>query len=320
LRATFYRWLQVWPEVCKDEARSPRVLGVGDLHIENFGTWRDADGRLVWGLNDFDEAGTYPYTMDLVRLATSALLAVRENNLSMRPKEAVARILKWYTAGLRKGGRPFVLAEDHEWLRGIAESKLRDPVEFWRKMDDLPALKGEPPRGVREAIAETLPQRGLQYRLTRRFAGLGGRGHPRFVAIADYRGGKLAREIKAMGPVSPGWLKPDRTPQPSQYALILRRAVRCPDPFVRLSGTWIVRRLSPYCSRIELTCLGPGRSELRLLEAMGWETANVHLGSPRQRKGILEDLRRRKAGWLVRASEDMAEVVEKDCRVWKAHA
>ena len=28
---------------------APQVLSVGDLHLENFGTWRDADGRLVWG-------------------------------------------------------------------------------------------------------------------------------------------------------------------------------------------------------------------------------------------------------------------------------
>src|SRR5882672_10016625 len=39
-RATFYRWLQLWPEVCADLAKAPKVLAVGDLHIENFGTWR----------------------------------------------------------------------------------------------------------------------------------------------------------------------------------------------------------------------------------------------------------------------------------------
>src|SRR6267378_1690992 len=49
LRATFYRWVQVWPEVCSEIHTAPRVLGVGDLHVENFGTWRDSDGRLVWG-------------------------------------------------------------------------------------------------------------------------------------------------------------------------------------------------------------------------------------------------------------------------------
>ncbi len=50
LRATFYRWIQVWPGVCSDLAKAPKVLAVGDLHIENFGTWRDAEGRLIWAL------------------------------------------------------------------------------------------------------------------------------------------------------------------------------------------------------------------------------------------------------------------------------
>ena len=69
LRATFYRWVQRWPEVCPELAAAPAVLSVGDLHIENFGTWRDAEGRLIWGINDFDEAYPMPYTNDLVRLA-----------------------------------------------------------------------------------------------------------------------------------------------------------------------------------------------------------------------------------------------------------
>ena len=42
-RATFYRWLQLWPVVCEDLAKAPKVLAVGDLHIENFGTWRDTE-------------------------------------------------------------------------------------------------------------------------------------------------------------------------------------------------------------------------------------------------------------------------------------
>ena len=53
LRSTFYRWAQVYPEVCPELAKAPAVLAVGDLHIENFGTWRDAEGRLIWGVNDF---------------------------------------------------------------------------------------------------------------------------------------------------------------------------------------------------------------------------------------------------------------------------
>src|SRR5713101_8301715 len=49
LRATFYRWIQVWPTVCASLLHAPTVLAVGDVHVENFGTWRDLEGRLIWG-------------------------------------------------------------------------------------------------------------------------------------------------------------------------------------------------------------------------------------------------------------------------------
>lgn len=52
LRATFYRWGPLWRDTCPDLVETPRVLAVGDLHVENFGTWRDKEGRLVWGVND----------------------------------------------------------------------------------------------------------------------------------------------------------------------------------------------------------------------------------------------------------------------------
>jgi uncharacterized protein (DUF2252 family) len=92
LRATYYRWAQIWPEVCTEAARAPRVLAVGDLHVENFGTWRDSEGRLVWGINDFDEAWRLPYTNDLVRLTTSALIG----DMACEPDEAAAAILAGY--------------------------------------------------------------------------------------------------------------------------------------------------------------------------------------------------------------------------------
>src|SRR5574337_1367356 len=79
LRATFYRWAQLWPKICPGLANAPSVLAVGDLHVENFGTWCDLEGRLIWGVNDFDEAYPMAYTNDLVRLAVSAHLAIAAN-------------------------------------------------------------------------------------------------------------------------------------------------------------------------------------------------------------------------------------------------
>jgi Uncharacterized protein conserved in bacteria (DUF2252) len=316
-RATFYRWVQLWPEVCPELNRLPHVLSVGDLHVENFGTWRDTDGRLIWGVNDFDEACVYPYTMDLVRLATSALLATRAEHLAMKPKDAAAAILEGYQTVMNEGGRPFVLGESHSWLRAIAESKLRDPVLFWKKMDANPTAKGEIPESAREAIEHMLPEPGLRYRLARRRAGLGSLGRTRLVGIAEWKGGRVAREAKALLPSALQCVNPNQVPSEILYAAILRRAVRCPDPFVQMRGHWIVRRLSPHCSRIELDTLPSNREECRLLESMGRETGNIHVGTEEKRRAILKDLRGRKGSWLLAAAQAMAEAAEKDWRVWK---
>src|SRR6266566_9503714 len=93
-RATFYRWLQLWPELCGHLAKAPAVLGIGDLHVENFGTWRDIEGRLIWGINDFDEATSLPYTCDLVRLATSAYLAIAADHPRISKVHASRAILR----------------------------------------------------------------------------------------------------------------------------------------------------------------------------------------------------------------------------------
>ncbi len=316
LRATFYRWMQVWEELCPGLQHVPRILSVGDLHVENFGTWRDTDGRLIWGINDFDEACVFPYTLDLIRLATSALLAAREDRLAMTPNNSAEAILDGYQHGLEQGGKPFVLGEDHAWLRAIAESKLRDPVQFWQKMEQLPAVRGEVPESAREALEHLLPEPGIAYRLVHRIAGMGSLGRVRIVALAEWKGGLIAREAKALAPSAAHWADP-RTPREILYGAILRRSVRCPDPYVQLRGHWIVRRLSPHCSRIELEALGTARGELRLVQAMGQETANVHAGTEEKRRAILKDLGKRKGNWLIKAAEAMTEKMDKDWQMWK---
>ena len=44
-RGTYYRWAQLWPEICADLAKAPRVLASADLHVNSFGTWRDSEGQ-----------------------------------------------------------------------------------------------------------------------------------------------------------------------------------------------------------------------------------------------------------------------------------
>jgi len=97
----------------------------------------------------------------------------------------------------------------------------------------------------------------------------------------------------------------------------LNIAVRCKDPFVILKKNWIIRRLAPDCSRIELTSLPKEHDEKKLLYAMGWETANVHLGTKEQIKNIKRDLNNRDKSWLHESSEKMLDAVTKDFDQWK---
>lgn len=317
LRATYYRWAQLWPEVCPDLAKAPHVLAVGDLHVENFGTWRDIEGRLIWGVNDFDEVHSLSYANDLVRLAASAHLASEAGHLPLDRKDICDSIREGYREGLHRGGLPFVLGEEHVWLRNIAESELRDPVRFWKKMESLPTVKDEVPVSATDAIEHLMPARDIPYRLAHRVAGLGSLGHLRYVAIANWCGAKIAREAKALAASACFWAQNHEGPAEILYQAIISRAVRCPDPFVQLRGRWIVRRLSPHCSRIELTQIKAQGVEIRLLYAMGWETANIHLGTKGARKLILEHMKKQKGKWLHTATEGMVEAVTKDWKTWK---
>ena len=314
LRATYYRWAQTWPAICPEAARAPKALAVGDLHVENFGTWRDIEGRLVWGINDFDEVYPLPYTNDLVRLAASAFFAVPGNE-----KFVCETLLAGYRDALGVGGRPYVLAEHHASLREMASHRLREPEKFWEKLHSLPDLKEKLPAGALKALARMLPERGLECRFVHRLAGLGSLGRQRFVALADWHDGSIAREAKALAPSACLWAEKGKGTAPILYQKMLDSAVRCRDPFVAFRTRWIVRRLAPDCSRIELYSLPRERDEAELLHAMGFETANIHLGSLKP-KVLLADLKKRPRGWLAKAAGAMQRAVIADWEDWKKHA
>ena len=93
-RGTYYRWTQLFSEVCKDLRSAPRVLAVGDLHVGSYGTWRDREGRLCWGVDDFDDSYPLPYANDLVRLATSVKLLTDSSDLILNTAKVAKRFWK----------------------------------------------------------------------------------------------------------------------------------------------------------------------------------------------------------------------------------
>jgi len=315
LRATYYRWAQQFIELGAATSRATKVLAVGDLHLENFGTWRDGLGRLAWGINDFDEAFPLPYTNDLVRLAASVLVAIDLDHLRLDAKAACGAILDGYREGIQTDGRAFVIGEEHRWFKPILQSPGRDPGIFWDRLRKFPRERQPLPPQARAAIEDVLPERHVTYELRHRLAGLGNLGKPRYTAIAEWQGGPVAREAKVLTRSAAAWAQ-SKMDGPF-YRNILANAIRSPDPYLKVHGSWIVRRLAPDCRRLELASLIRANDEEWLLHAMGFETANVHLGTAGGRRSIARHLADFTKKELRKAATTMSDALAKDFRHWQ---
>src|SRR2546423_1181145 len=158
-RATFYRWIQLWPEVCprpREDSRRSRHRRPARREFRD--EWRDEEGRLMGGVTALDEAWPASYALDLVRLSTSAYLAISGEHLGLTRREAAEAIEEGYRDALAAGGKAFVLAEHHQWLRLLALGKLRDPVRFWEKMQQCRPLTAKPPQEAIKLIEASFPQ------------------------------------------------------------------------------------------------------------------------------------------------------------------
>ena len=316
-RGTYYRWAQLWPQVCKDLRRAPKLLAVGDLHVGSYGTWRDSEGRLCWGVDDFDDSYPLPYTSDLVRLAASVKLMTDSRDLAIRFRTGCDAILEGYEESLKEGGCPFVLAEHEKNLERLGIESIKPPQDFWKTLVRHPVVHlHRIPPAARKALKKAMPA-NVAYEVVRRKAGMGSLGQPRFVAIAMYDGGYVAREAKATVPSASVWKAGKRAHGERYYEKTIASAVRSHDPYQRIFGNWLIRRLSPDSNPIEIGEIPRDGDEYALLRAMGQEAANVHLGTKKQTNRVLKDLQRRDKNWLRNAGKAMAKVTEKEWKEYK---
>ena len=87
------------------DERTSRVWIQGDLHAENFGTYMDGDGVLIFDVNDFDEAYIGHFTWDVTRFAASMALLGWRKALS---DEAIADLVRGYCRAYLEQVRWFV--------------------------------------------------------------------------------------------------------------------------------------------------------------------------------------------------------------------
>ena len=129
---------------------SERIWIHGDLHVENFGTYLNSDGLLVFDVNDFDEAYLGHFTWDLQRFAASLALvgwqkALPEDDV----RRLIGRYLRAYLSQVERG------LHEHDERTG---GQLVETVAAWLRAD-----------GDGRAAAEDLGihRNTLRYRLAR---------------------------------------------------------------------------------------------------------------------------------------------------------
>ena len=101
------------------DERTSRVWIQGDLHAENFGTYMDSAGILVFDVNDFDEAFLGHFTWDLRRMAASLALLGFAKALS---DEAIERMIRTYAEAYLDQVRAFATGDKDSEFRLTLEN------------------------------------------------------------------------------------------------------------------------------------------------------------------------------------------------------
>ena len=211
-RGTSHLFYEDWPAGTALD-KSPLTWACGDLHLENFGTYRGSNGLAYFDINDFDDASLAPATRDLARLGTSALLAAK-GIIKVTSGDARAcwtNALEVYANELKTGKAMWIERPTAQGMvkRLLQQLKDRTHTAFLKARTEvadgrrrlildgkhtLPLQKGER-KMVTEVIGATPmahddPSYYRVLDVTRRVAGTGSLGVRRYTILIQGHGGR----------------------------------------------------------------------------------------------------------------------------------
>jgi uncharacterized protein (DUF2252 family) len=306
MRTTPFAFLRATCHLFQDEfahaslpAHVPLVWACGDLHLENFGSYK-ADNRLVYfDLNDFDEAALAPCAWDLARLLVSVLLAARSLGVDARRASRLCdAFIDAYAGALSTGKARWVERDTAQGMvRELLDSaRNRDRAQFLDRrtvrsgksrrirLDGEKALAVDARQRKRidafmRAFACVQPKPGF-YRLldvARRIAGSGSLGVERFVLLVEGKGSPDANYLLDLKQAFPSTLarhleaRQPRWENEAQRIVCLQERVQAISPaFLRpvlIDGVaYVLKELQPAADRV---ALGPWHGHFdRLLDLM----------------------------------------------------
>jgi uncharacterized protein (DUF2252 family) len=307
--------------------KAPLAWISGDLHFENFGSYK-GDNRLVYfDINDFDEACLAPCTWELVRLLASVLLGTAAIGVSRAEAMALCyTALEEYSAKLRLGKA--------RWIeRDVAEGMVSDLLHQLRQrtrvdlLDRRTELKHKAKRRVLrvdgvKALPATQKQRDKVaafmvefaraqpnpafYRMhdvARRIAGTGSLGLDRYVILVEGKGSPNGNYLLDLKEATPSAVVPCLSTRQPKWASEAQRVVDLQhraqavsaaflQPAMLGKRSYILRALQPVEDRV---ALGNWHGKLPRLELvirnMGELIAWSHLrGSGRQGSATADEL------------------------------
>jgi len=284
MRGTCHLFAAEWPDIGSPDG-TPCCWLSGDLHAENFGTYR-GDNRLTYfDVTDFDETALGPLTWDVGRFLASLLVGGAEWGVAADEVDALAiRALVAYRAELRQAKASWI---ERDTARGIAKrlfaqvsgrsrTELLDRYTTRRGRRRRVSTDGRHLLPVDDAdrtlletlLAEAGGRVGDQdyFRLVdaaRRVAGLGSIGLPRYIVAVEGRGSpdrNVLLDVKSAHPSVLTWRIP--APQPpweddaERVVAVHRHAVAVPPAFLQAvhggGHSYVMRELQPTDDRVRL--------------------------------------------------------------------
>ncbi|WP_042879712.1 DUF2252 family protein [Cupriavidus necator] len=333
---------------------APTTYVCGDLHLENFGSFKGDNGLVYFDLNDFDDALVAPLTVDMVRLLSSVLVAAGHLGLSeANAMRACEEMLSTYAAVLQTGKPRWV---ERATAIGIVATLLRRVKR--RKRGDLLSERTTLRKGKRRLLCDgrhALPAdkparehaRAILAAYSRqshhghrfaaddaalRIAGIGSLGLERYVVLARDELGGMQRLIDIKRAAPSAWQDLPNRSQPrwgsdAKRVAAAQQIMQAASPALLSpvdmgKASYLVKSLQPTADRVDLAHCNGFASLREVLVTMAHAAAWAHLrGCGHHAADRIEQLQAFAAGTRWRSG--VLRLARHGCAVsvgqWKAY-
>lgn len=337
---------------------APLTWVCGDLHLENFGSYKGNNRLAYFDLNDFDEAALAPASWELVRMLTSLLVGA--DTLSIKPSEArtlCSAFLDSYATTLAAGKAYWIESETAEGVIRdlLVDLENRNRVDFLNRRTVLKGKKrtllldGKKALPVSETQRKAVTDFMMRFAKTqsqpeffevqdvaRRIAGTGSLGVPRFVILVAGKrtpDGHYLLDLKqALASSVAPHLRPLQPQWPSEAHRVVEIQHRMQAVPVALlqpvrfdENNYVIRELQPVEDRVSLDRALQTMDQLNLtVRNMAQLLAWAHLrSSGRQGSATADDLiafgqRKKWKDNLLASAKNCATQVRKDAATFNA--